>query len=74
MPRTVWMETTGTPLSEAAHGIQVLSVRALVAFRVGFGWAGVSALREGWGVVAIATVAAVLSGIVFMGLRSYASL
>jgi membrane protein implicated in regulation of membrane protease activity len=53
--------------SEAAHGIKVLSVRALVAFGVGFGWAGALALREGWGVVT-ATVAAVLSGIVFMGL------
>ena len=32
--------------SEAAHGIKVLSVRALVAFGVGFGWAGVLAFAK----------------------------
>jgi membrane protein implicated in regulation of membrane protease activity len=53
--------------SDVAHGVKVLSVRVLVAFAVGFGWAGVLGLREGWP-VATATVAAVVSGVVFMGL------
>jgi membrane protein implicated in regulation of membrane protease activity len=53
--------------SNLAHGVRILSVRVLVAFGVGFGWAGVLTLGEGWPAQK-ATLAAVGSDIVFMGL------
>lgn len=47
------------------HGIKILSVRAVVAFFVGFGWAGVLFLADGRS-LAVVTVIAVFAGIVFM--------
>lgn len=55
--------------SDAGHGdagVKFLSVRALVAFFVGFGWAGAMALHHGYG-LEVATLIAFLSGLVFMG-------
>ncbi len=49
----------------ADHGIKVLSVRAIVAFLVGFGWAGALFLGDGWS-LALATTVAVVAGIAFM--------
>jgi hypothetical protein len=46
-------------------GVHVLSVRAIVAFAVGFGWTGVIALEHGAG-VPIAIVLAVAVGAFFM--------
>lgn len=48
-----------------AHGVKVLSLRALVAFGVGFGWTGVLALGSGWS-VALSLVAAGLFGALFI--------
>lgn len=53
--------------TEVASGLKLVSMRVLVAFGIGFGWAGVLALREGW-TPAHATLAAFGSGLVFMGL------
>lgn len=49
-----------------AEAVKVLSLRAIVAFLVGFGWVGGIALQYGWSVTA-ASIVALLSGIVFMG-------
>ena len=39
----------GTPThDDPGHGVKILSVRALVAFGVGFGWTGVLALANNW--------------------------
>lgn len=53
--------------TEVATGLKLVSMRVLVAFGIGFGWAGVLALREGW-TSSHATLAAFGSGLVFMGL------
>jgi len=50
---------------DAGHGVKILSVRALVAFGVGFGWAGALALGNGWS-TALATLAALAFGAVFI--------
>jgi membrane protein implicated in regulation of membrane protease activity len=50
---------------DAAHGVKILSVRAAVAFAMGFGWAGVLGLYSGWSLVA-ASIAALACGVVFM--------
>lgn len=47
-------------------GAKFLSIRAIVAFLVGFGWAGAMAMRAGQD-AGIATVIAFFSGLVFMG-------
>lgn len=52
---------------DLASGVKLLSLRALVAFALGFGWAGVLTLREGWPLFQ-ATLVALASGTVFMGL------
>ncbi len=52
---------------DLASGVKLVSLRALVAFALGFGWAGVLTLREGWPLWQ-ATLAALFSGTVFMGL------
>jgi hypothetical protein len=49
---------------DAAHGLKVLSFRALVAFGVGFGWAGALALGNGWSTV-LAMGGAVIFGTAF---------
>jgi len=48
-----------------ADSVKLLSFRILVAFFVGFGWAGVLAQRQGMSAGGIAT-AAVISGVAFM--------
>jgi len=53
--------------TDVASGIKLVSMRVIVAFAIGFGWAGVLALREGWP-LAQATLAAFGSGLVFMAL------
>ena len=61
----------GADLSDSpgdlASGIKLVSLRALVAFALGFGWGGVLALREGWPLWQ-ATLVAFGTGSVFMGL------
>src|SRR4051812_31719393 len=52
-------------VSGDVSGVHVLSVRAIVAFAVGFGWTGVLALDAGWG-LPIAAAAAVGVGALFM--------
>lgn len=54
--------------SDASHGdagVKFLSVRAFVAFLVGFGWTGAMAMRQGFG-LGPSTVIAFFSGLVFM--------
>jgi membrane protein implicated in regulation of membrane protease activity len=53
--------------TDVASGIKLVSMRVIIAFGIGFGWAGVLALREGWPLWQ-ATLAALSSGLVFMGL------
>ncbi len=50
---------------DAANGVKVLSFRAIVAFAVGFGWAGALGLLDGWSVLA-ATLIAVMTGVIFI--------
>ena len=50
---------------DAAHGVKVLSFRALVAFAVGFGWAGALGLTNGWSVI-VASIAALVTGVIFI--------
>lgn len=50
---------------DAAHGVKVLSFRALVAFAVGFGWAGALGLTNGWSVL-VAMTAALITGVIFI--------
>lgn len=50
---------------DASHGVKVLSVRALVAFGVGFGWAGALALAGGWPVF-LSSLTALGFGVVFV--------
>lgn len=47
-------------------GVKFVSVRAIIAFFVGFGWAGALGLSEGL-TTAMATVAALVTGFLFMG-------
>lgn len=56
---------TDTDGGNAAEGLKLLSIRAIVAFFVGFGWAGVLYLRNG-GPVLIALAFAIVAGVVFM--------
>jgi len=53
--------------ADLASGVRLVSLRALVAFALGFGWAGVLGLREGWPLWQ-ATLVALVSGFAFMGL------
>ena len=53
------------PHHDTAHGVKVLSFRALVAFGVGFGWAGVLGLGSGWS-LALSLVVALVFGAVFI--------
>ena len=46
-------------------GVKILSLRVLVAFFVGFGWAGVMGQRNGMSPAAT-TFAAIISGVIFM--------
>ncbi|MDZ4288197.1 MAG: hypothetical protein U0984_09570 [Prosthecobacter sp.] len=48
-------------------GVKILSLRVLVAFFVGFGWAGVLGLRQGMSGVSTA-FAAMTAGVIFMAL------
>jgi hypothetical protein len=50
---------------DVTHGVKILSFRALVAFTVGFGWAGALGLLDGWSVLA-ATAAAIATGVIFI--------
>lgn len=52
---------------DATGGVKLLSIRAIVAFLVGFGWAGGLFLGRGHGVLASSMVA-VGAGIIFMGI------
>jgi hypothetical protein len=59
-------------------GLGILSVRSLTAFFTGFGWGGVVAIKEGFGltaaiVVALATGGALMAAVVAM-MRGFASL
>lgn len=59
---------------EHPGGLQLLSVRTVSAFFVGFGWAGVAAIQHGWGGLAAALPAAgsgcVFVAVVFFLMRS----
>ncbi len=50
---------------DAAHGVKILSVRAMVAFGVGFGWTGVLGLSNGW-TLAAALFGGLAFGMVFL--------
>jgi hypothetical protein len=52
-------------VSGDVSGVHVLSVRAVIAFAVGFGWAGVIALEGGWG-IPVAIVLATVVGTVYV--------
>lgn len=52
-------------LDDASDGLRMLSIRTIVAFLMGFGWAGVIALKSGIGLT-ISVVLAVLIGLIFM--------
>lgn len=51
----------------SSSGLKLLSVRAITAFLVGFGWAGALFLGNGVAILA-ATVLAIICGCVFMGI------
>ena len=55
----------GSDVGHGDAGVKFLSVRALVAFFVGFGWAGAMALHHGYE-LGVATLIAFGTGIVFM--------
>jgi len=50
---------------DAGHGVKILSFRALVAFAVGFGWAGALGLMNGWTIFA-ASLTALVTGVIFI--------
>lgn len=50
---------------DAAHGVKILSFRALVAFAVGFGWAGALGLMSGWSGL-ISSFVALACGMIFI--------
>jgi len=56
---------TGNGDGSAVDGVKLVSVRAVVAFLVGFGWAGALFLRDGFSLTG-ATLIAVGTGFVFM--------
>lgn len=55
----------GTEVHDAGSGLKLLSFRALVAFGVGFGWAGGLASNEGWSVGA-SVLLGIAVGVLFM--------
>lgn len=57
--------STDSEGSGTDHGIKILSVRAVVAFFVGFGWAGVLFLTDGRS-LAVVTAIALFAGMIFM--------
>ena len=52
--------------ANSGSGVKLISARVLVAFMVGFGWAGVLAQRQGMGTLP-AALSALVTGVVFMG-------
>lgn len=56
---------TGADAHDVGGGLKLLSLRALVAFGVGFGWAGGLAKNDGWSTGA-AMLLAIAVGLVFM--------
>jgi membrane protein implicated in regulation of membrane protease activity len=50
---------------DVSHGVKILSVRAMVAFGVGFGWAGVLGLSNGW-TLGAALLGGLAFGLVFL--------
>lgn len=49
----------------AAEGVKVISVRAVTAFLVGFGWTGALLLGDGWSVLLVSFISLVV-GVIFM--------
>lgn len=56
-----------TSSDSSSGGVKILSLRVLVAFFVGFGWAGVLGLRQGMSGMS-AAAAATAAGVIFMAL------
>jgi membrane protein implicated in regulation of membrane protease activity len=55
------------PMAGAEGAVKVLSVRAMVAFAVGFGWAGVLFVDEGFSLTVTIAIA-MFVGLLFMGM------
>jgi len=64
------MDDMGDLHDAGAHssGLSIFSIRGITAFFLGFGWAGVIALKAGWGVPAAIAVGIVVGGVMMFAI------